>query len=176
MESTSEHACPVHGRGTRDESLPARCPVGDAPECELFRSVFTVNTLLMRVTDKLTGSLGLTGSRWLLLSAVVWGDEAPTITELSQRCLLSVQNVSRMIASMESEGLVERSPVPGGGRAHRVVLTERGREVLKGTVSLAEHLREGFLAGLSDDEVGMLSDRMERLVTNLRRMEEELSA
>jgi MarR family transcriptional regulator for hemolysin len=130
----------------------------------------------MRVTDKLTGSIGLTGSRWLLLSAVVWRDEAPTITELSRRCLLSVQNVSRMVASMEAEGLIERVQHPGEGRAQRVVLTDRGIEVLEGTVELASRLREGFLAGLDDSDVQRLGAGMDRLLSNLRQMEQEFSS
>ncbi len=172
METASKPTCPVHA--ARSEALSS-CPVGGAGECELFRGVFTLNTLLMRVADKLTGEIGLTGSRWLLLSAVVWSEEPPTITELSQRCLLSVQNVSRMVGSMEGEGLVERMQVPGEGRAQRVVLTERGRVMLEGTVVLAQRLREGFLAGMSESDIALLGDRMERLVSNLTRMEQELS-
>lgn len=175
MQTAPKPTCPVHHASARSEPLTS-CPVGNAGECELFRSVFTLNTMLMRVTDKLTGQIGLTGSRWLLLSAVVWTEEAPTITELSQRCQLSVQNVSRMIGSMEGEGLVERLQVAGEGRAQRVLLTERGREVLESTVDLAQRLREGFLAGLDDEEVSQLGHRMERLVSNLRQMEQELSA
>lgn len=175
MDTASKPTCPVHGASERSEPLSS-CPVGDTGECELFRSVFTLNTMLMRVTDKLTGSIGLTGSRWLLLSAVVWTEDAPNVTELSRRCQLSVQNVSRMLASMEEEGLIERIQVAGEGRAQRVVLTDRGRTVLEGTVELGRRLREGFLAGLTDDDVAMLGERMDRLVSNLRRMEQELSA
>lgn len=175
MSMASKPTCPVHGTSRRSEPLTS-CPVGDTGECELFRSVFTLNTMLMRVADKLTGQIGLTGSRWLLLSAVVWTEEAPTITELSKRCQLSVQNVSRMIGSLEGEGLVERLQMSGEGRAQRVLLTDRGREVLESTIELGQRLRDGFLAGLSHEDVSDLGERMERLVSNLKRMEQELSA
>jgi MarR family transcriptional regulator for hemolysin len=164
----------MHGAGIAP-ALPETCPIGSAGECELFRSVFTLNTLLMRVTDKLTGSIGLTGSRWLLLSAVVWREEAPTMTELSRRCLLSVQNVSRMVGSLEREGLVQRVQNPGEGRAQRVLLTDRGIEVLEQTVAAAQRLREGFLAGLDENDVAGLGSSIDRLVANLMRMEQELS-
>ena len=174
---TAERTCPVHGASTVTSStrteLLSSCPIGT--ECELFRSVFTLNTLLMRVTDRLTGDIGLTGSRWLLLSAVVWTEEPPTITELSKRCILSVQNVSRMVAAMESEGLLERDQVAGEGRAVRVVLTSHGREVLEGTVPLAQRLRERFLHGLDEAEIAALGNQLEQLVSNLMRMEQELS-
>ena len=179
MDVSLNGQCPMdEGKGARPRvgaKGEAVCPVGSSVETELFRSVFTLHTLLMRVTDKLAMPHGLTGSRWLLLSALVWEEEAPTITELSHRCLLSVQNVSRMVGALEDAGLVERMQVTGEGRSQRILLTERGSEVLEGTTALAQRLGEGFLAGLEASDVRGLGEGMTRLVENLQRMERELA-
>jgi len=75
-------------------STESICPSGD---CRLTLEIFVLNNMIMRLGDKLVGHLGLTSSRWLLISALRRFEEPPTISELSADALLSLQNVSRKI-------------------------------------------------------------------------------
>ncbi|MEO1128417.1 MAG: MarR family transcriptional regulator, partial [Planctomycetota bacterium] len=143
----------------------------DAP---LVRELFVANNLAMRCGDRLVEDLGLTGSRWQLLGALEAYEEPPSLTELSQDALLSVQNVSRMVAAMEEDGLLERFRKPGGGRSVYVRETERGRQVRDEACERAERFTSAFLRGIDPQHVMQMQGVLDQLVTNSERFLREL--
>lgn len=140
----------------------------------LVQEIFTLNNLMIRMGDRLVADLGLTGTRWMLIGALNNYDEPPTLTELSGDALLSVQNVSRMVASMEDEGLVERFTQCGKGRSVYVRLTDKAREAdeesSRAGGCFVSHLLEGF----TDEERQQLQGMIDRLIVNLVRFERKL--
>ena len=164
----------MHSRTNLDRSTGC----GDSPrrwrECALAKRVFILHNLMMRVGDRLVADLDLTSSRWLLLGAVADRPEPPTMSELSNDAVLSLQNVSRMVAAMEAVGLLERVPTPGGGRAVRVRLTEKGRELHEATKERGCRFATGFLEGIGGAEVERLEIDLDRLIDNLERLETQL--
>jgi DNA-binding MarR family transcriptional regulator len=48
--------------------------------------------------------------------------------ELARRARLSKQTMTTMVRLLERDGLVQRAPDPGDGRASRIVLTAKARE------------------------------------------------
>jgi DNA-binding MarR family transcriptional regulator len=72
--------------------------------------------------------------------------------ELSKRLLVTKGNVSMTLKAMESEGLIERRVDEGDQRAHRLYLTNAGRQRLAKTMPALEGLMAGMLGELSADE------------------------
>jgi DNA-binding MarR family transcriptional regulator len=142
-------------------------------EAPLAQRLFIIHNMMMRIGDRLVAHLGLTSSRWLMLGAVANRPEPPMLSDLSNDALLSVQNVSRMVACMEEDGLLERFTKPGTGRATYIRLTERGREVHERTKDQARLFAEGFLAGLSADDVERIESGLEKLIGNLTTLENQ---
>ena len=142
----------------------------------LAREMFVINNLMNRCGDRLVGDLGLTSSRWKLLGAVERFEEPPTLSDLSGDALLSVQNVSRMVAALEGDGLVERFTRPGMGRAVFVRATERGRVALETAIARATRFTARFLAGFGEGDVARLQDALDRMIDNLEAFERELCA
>lgn len=147
------------------------------PECAgreacVARSLLTASNLLTRIGDRLSASIGLTSSRWLMLCTVSRCEGSPSIGALSEEVLLSVQNVSRMLGQMEADGLIERFTKPGSGRSVFVRLTEQGEATLERTRALADEIESWFLRGMSDEEVARIDRDLWRLSDNLRAMED----
>jgi DNA-binding MarR family transcriptional regulator len=140
----------------------------------LVQEIFTLNNLMIRMGDRLVAEHGLTGTRWMMIGALKDYEEPPTLTELSNDALLSVQNVSRMVASMEEEGLVERFTQPGKGRSVFVRLTPKGLSIDEATNSAGECFVSRFLHGFSDAERVTLQGMVDRLIVNLARFEREI--
>lgn len=143
----------------------------DAP---LAQRLFIIHNLMMRTGDRLVTHLGLTSSRWLLLGAVAKRVEPPSLSELSADALLSLQNVSRMVASMEADGLLERFTKPGQGRAVYLQLTPKGREVHEATTDAGHRFVTAFLDGFKPEEVDRMELQLEQLIVNLEILEKQL--
>lgn len=141
----------------------------------LARELFVINNLMTRCGDRLVGDLGLTAARWKMLGAIDSLEEnPPTLSDLSSDALLSVQNVSRMVAAMEADGLVERFTRSGMGRAVFVRATDAGRRVLDEAFDRATRFTARFLAGFDDKEIGVLQGAFDRMIDNLEAFEREL--
>ena len=85
-------------------------------------------------------------------------------TELAARSLLTKSGVTRAIDRLERVGLVERKVCPSDGRGQHILLTARGRRLLRR--SAPGHLRaiaEHFADPLSPDELAVLTASMERI-------------
>lgn len=145
-----------------------------APQCELMRAVYILCHLMMRVMDRVAEPEGLTGSRWHLLVVVRDCGEPLTITQLSERLFLSPQNVSRMIASLEGEGLVTRDTT-GPGRTVRVALTETGMARVDACAALAETCGLHMLEGIAPDELHRTTQVLEKTILNTVLLERSLS-
>jgi len=143
-------------------------------ESAIIRRLFQLNHMMMRVGDRMAAPHGLTGSRWMLLCALGRDDEPKTIAAISEELLLSPQNVSRMIVSMEEDGQVKRFHQPGAGRSTFVSLTEAGWEAYGVTRGLAERFCEPFLEGFTDDEADRLGEDLSRLIDNTSGLEARL--
>lgn len=154
------------------------CSVGhescERYESAIIRRLFQLNHMMMRVGDRMAAPHGLTGSRWMLLCALGRDDEPKTIAAISEELLLSPQNVSRMIVSMEEDGQVKRFHQPGAGRSTFVSLTEAGWEAYGVTRGLAERFCEPFLEGFTDDEADRLGEDLSRLIDNTSGLEARL--
>lgn len=135
-----------------------------------------MNNLMMKIADRYVADLGLTGSRWLLLGALEAYEQPPSLSELSSDILLSVQNVSRMVASMEHDGLVQRFSKPGGGRSVYVRLTDLGERTREQACDRGKHFSDAVLAGLADHEVALAERLIHRLIDNLAAFERTLNA
>ena len=140
----------------------------------LVQEIFTLNNLMIRMGDRLVAQHGVTGTRWMMLGALKDYNEPPTLTELSNDALLSVQNVSRMVSSMEEEGLVERFTQPGKGRSVFVRLTEKAKQIDESTECAGQAFVSRFLDGFSDEERQVLQGMVDRLIVNLARFEREI--
>ena len=69
--------------------------------------------------------------------------EGSRVTELAERTQLSKQYLGRLVADLEGLGYLERTPDPTDGRAKRVRLAERGREITR--------VAEGIIARIEAD-------------------------
>ena len=166
------------GTGPRGQRQAAAPSTGSASSCEneppVFPRLFRLHHMVMRVGDRLTGPLGLTSSRWMMLCAIGKKAEPQTVGALSEELRLSPQNVSRMVGSMESEGLVERVTNLGPGRTTHVRLTEAGRVARERLEVLGEGFINQILRGVDADEVAALEAVLERLIENTMAYEADL--
>jgi len=90
------------------------------------------------------------------------------LRDLVDKVVLSQPGLSRKVARLEEEGLVERLADPSDGRGVLVRITRQGRSALRSAalVHIAGVERE-FASRLSDDEAATLADVFTRLLTDL---------
>ncbi|MEK9807996.1 MAG: MarR family transcriptional regulator, partial [Halieaceae bacterium] len=86
-----------------------------------------------------------------------------TMGELSKQMMVSGGNVSGIASQLESEGLIDRAPVPNNRRTFCVKLTEEGKKRFS---EMAEAHEQWVIELLGD----LSSDDQQRLMATLRRV------
>jgi DNA-binding MarR family transcriptional regulator len=99
-------------------------------------------------------------------------DEAPAGChgrQLALRAGLDPSTISRAVAALVADGLVERRADPSDGRASVLALTPAGREALDGAQSWVGEVLDRALAGWSPAEVAALSAALTRFADDVER-------
>lgn len=134
--------------------------IGQEAAVELFSSL----TTLLRTTraqGQRTGELGATGTALGVLKTLQLGDARPGDLAASLQVVPSV--ISRVVAPLEQEGLVERKADPGDARASLLGLTDLGRSRLRQVQEVyVEQLRQAF-DSWTDDEAHQATAVLVRL-------------
>lgn len=153
---------------------PQVCDCAEPPESGVVKRLFQLHHTMMRVGDQMARGVGLTSSRWMLVCGIGRCGTPPTMGELSEELRISPQNIARMVASMERDGLVERFADPEGGRAARLRLTEAGERARQTTFELRDRFLGPFLEGYSTERRERLKRDLDDLIENLARFEQGL--
>jgi DNA-binding MarR family transcriptional regulator len=77
--------------------------------------------------------------------------------EIGRRARLSKQTMTTLVRLCERDGLVQRRRDPGDGRAFRVCLTDRGRELKPVTDAILHELDDRVVASLGRNQRNALA-------------------
>lgn len=121
---------------------------------------------LRRATETLRTALGSrsgleTGATWVLVTAAKAGPQRPS--DLAKSLGLDPSTLSRHVATLERRGLVQRTPLPGDGRAHLVEATDEGRAVVAEVVAHRHRMLHQVLGEWPEQDVLSLATLLARL-------------
>jgi DNA-binding MarR family transcriptional regulator len=111
--------------------------------------------------------LGLTGPRYGVLTHLGW-NEGASVAQLSRSLVVTPQRMHQIVAGLERDGLVARTPHPDLERVLRTTLTDAGRELLNASRERACAAEERLMRGFDDDEREQVRETLRRLIDNVR--------
>ncbi|WP_342360614.1 MarR family winged helix-turn-helix transcriptional regulator [Terrarubrum flagellatum] len=94
-------------------------------------------------------------------------NEQPTMGELADALNVKAPTVSKTIARLSQQSLVERKIGEGDGRLVRVGLTQTGRERAAAIVGLAEQIEQDLTKGLDGKDKKRLRRLLRKAAKNL---------
>jgi len=92
---------------------------------------------------------------------------ASTQRDLARFARIEQPPMAQMLARMERDGLILRSPDPADGRSRRITLTEIARQRLPDAVSTLHRGNQEALRGFTDAEAELLRALLQRVIANL---------
>jgi DNA-binding MarR family transcriptional regulator len=110
--------------------------------------------------------LELTPEQWIVL-ARLWQRDERTVSELSESTLRDRPTMSRILDSMEANGLVTRTVDSKDARTRIVSLTRGGKALRKKLVPIAKGLVSQLEAGVPEADLRLTRQTLRRLFENL---------
>ena len=108
------------------------------------------------------GHPGLRPAHGYALLAV--GDEGTTTARLGERLGMTKQGAAKLVASLEELGYLERRADDADGRARRLVLTRRGRDLLRRSAAAQRAIEDRWAEALGPRAMQSLRRSLERMV------------
>jgi DNA-binding MarR family transcriptional regulator len=169
----SSPACRLLVAGTIN-SLPAqsiprrkrRLTEAEIAGWEAFLRAYAATTRALEREAESRGGLPI-GEHFLLVQIARGPATGLRPTELAARALLTKSGITRAVDRLERGGFVERADCPSDGRGSHVVLTAKGRRLLRR--SAPGHMRaiaRHFADPLTGDELRVLTAALERVATS----------
>ena len=92
---------------------------------------------------------------------------ASTQRDLARFAKIEQPPMAQMLARMERDGLIRRTPDPADGRSNRIKLTEAAEARLPDAIAVLLQGNREVLRGFTDEETGLLVALLTRLIANL---------
>jgi DNA-binding MarR family transcriptional regulator len=135
----------------------------------IFGNIFALSNKLQLIGDRVDEKL--TVKQWLFLAGVLKCEEgAPTLSEIAARIGSSRQNVKKMAAILEKQGFVLMEKDARDARMLRISLTDACKAHLKQREKVELRFIEDLFCGFEAHELSLLSEAIEKLEINVRRM------
>ena len=93
--------------------------------------------------------------------------QASTQRDLARFARIEQPPMAQMLARMERDGLIQRTPDPADGRSSRITLTPAAEARLPDAIAVLLRGNEEVLRGFTEEEAGLLADMLTRLIANL---------
>lgn len=146
-----------------DVATPRPDDPGVAAWAALLRAHAAVLPVLEREVEERTG-LALSRYDVLLELASAEGGRL-RMQDLAARVVLSRTRVSRLVAEMAREGLLEQHPDPHDGRAVLATITDAGRRALRGAApTYLQGIQQHFADHLTTAQLRAVASALERVV------------
>lgn len=131
--------------------------------------VHDVSRMRRTLFDQAMKPLGITRSQWWVLSQLSRHARSGMLqTELARDLDVGKVTVGGLIDRLEAAGHVVRRPEENDRRAKRIMITERGHEILEKMVAVGRKLNGVILAGLTPEAVAAAERALETMKDNIR--------
>ena len=98
---------------------------------ELIGQSFLLNSRLQNTADQMAQDVGLSGTRWQVLSAVTSATRPATISDIARWMGLARQSVQQVANALAKDGLIAYQPNPKHQRASLVIVTKKATKLLE---------------------------------------------
>ncbi len=142
----------------------------------LWLRLLTATTLIEKqIRNYLQNEFGTTLPRFDVLAALERSPDGLTMSELSNRLLVSNGNVTGLVARLQEDGLVKRTQSKDDGRSFRVCLTRKGKNLFVPIAAQHETFVETMLADLSPRQTEVLIELLEDVHRSAKKSIDERS-
>lgn len=123
------------------------------------------------ILDERLAPLDLTQTRWVTLYHLWQMGDGQAQCDLARAIGVEAPSLVRTLDQLSDQGLIERRPCPNDRRTKRVYLTESAMPLLERIVTIADQARTEILEGISQQEIAVLEDLLNRIERNGLRLQ-----
>jgi MarR family transcriptional regulator for hemolysin len=141
---------------------------GTTREIRLTINLVIVARRWRSLLDERLRLIGQSAARMEAMGAIMNSPALSAQVDIAKRLRIEGPTMTRMLDTLEADGLVERLPDPSDRRTKQLRLTAEGERALEEIFTIADELRDRLLDGLPVDKIdelnaflGLLTERLD---------------
>lgn len=111
--------------------------------------------------------IGQSAARMEALGAIINSPSLSAQVDIARRLRIEGPTMTRMLDTLEADGLVERLPDPSDRRTKQLRLTPAGEAALEAIFTIVDELRERLLEGVPEGQMDQLNEFLGMLTGRL---------
>jgi DNA-binding MarR family transcriptional regulator len=130
----------------------------------IYRTALALKSALQRSFKE--NGYEVTAEQWGIIRRL-WQEEGLSQREIGEKAAKDDPNITRMLDALEKKRLIFRQPDSRDRRKYCIYLTKEGKQVYERLSPLAQTLRERVTQDLSQEEINLLKDTLNKLYQNI---------
>jgi MarR family transcriptional regulator, transcriptional regulator for hemolysin len=140
---------------------------GTTPEIRLTINLVIAARKWRALTDERLRLVGQSSARMEALAAIMNSPWPSSQIDIAKRLRIEGPTMTRMLDTLEADGLVERIADPTDRRSKHLRLTAQGEAVLEEIFGIVDELRARLIAGLAPEQIDALNSTLVTLTGRL---------
>jgi MarR family transcriptional regulator, transcriptional regulator for hemolysin len=140
---------------------------GTTPEIRLTINLVIAARKWRALTDERLRLVGQSSARMEALAAIMNSPWPSSQIDIAKRLRIEGPTMTRMLDTLEADGLVERIADPTDRRSKHLRLTAQGEAVLEEIFGIVDGLRARLIAGLAPEQIDALNSTLVTLTGRL---------
>lgn len=124
-----------------------------------------------KTVEKRISALGIHPSQHHFLMHIAKNGSC-TQNSIAEAMEVSAATVAVSLKKLEKGGYIEKQISPGDGRSNRVILTQKGEEVVEKSRLLFETVDESMFSSFTEEQQEQFHAFLELIINNLKSLEE----
>jgi len=137
------------------------------PEIRLTIFLVLIARRWRSLLDERLRGMDQSSARMEAMAAILALPPLSAQVDIAKRLRIEGPTITRMLDALEKDNLVSRLPDPNDRRTNLLELTPHGSETLREIFSVTDDLRARLLKGFSEEQIGLLNELLEELLTRL---------
>ncbi|MBR2381392.1 MAG: MarR family transcriptional regulator [Clostridia bacterium] len=138
-----------------------------------MRKMARVGRLHWNAFERNISRMGIHHSQHHLLMYIAKEKEVPSQKQIAECFGVTPAAVARSLKALENEGYIERACVEDDGRYKKIVITEKGRDIVEKTHQSFKEIDESVFADFSDEDIDKFNRYLDLMQSRLTKKSEE---
>lgn len=138
-----------------------------------MRKMMCVGWLHRTTFERNISKLGIHHSQHYILVYIAKNKEIASQKMIAEHCGITPAAVARSLKTLETEGYIERANVENDSRFKKIVITDKGREIVKKTHQMFKEVDESLFADFSDEDIAAFNEYLDKMQARLAEKNEE---
>ena len=138
-----------------------------------MRKMLRIGRLHRTLFERNISQMGVHHSQHHLLMYIAKEKEIDSQKVIAEKFGITAAAVARTLKSLEAEGFIERTNVEDDSRYKKIVITEKGNDIVRESHKMFKETDESIFENFSDEDIEIFNEYLDRMQSKLIEKNEE---